>query len=400
MTTALDSRYLIEQLEQLISNPESLDHEELKRSKIQSLARQASVALETEQESMNRIMFAFVPLVTARISNGFNLFSTLVKADSTNPVSVPDLVKATGLDKYIVRTIMDYHVYAGVAVEPRQGFYAPTRLTNAMIEPKFGHAVTVLHDIVGPAHGALYRFLRDGPEQSGQTTAFQVGQRTTQSYYDWLESHPEQHGALYGFMAATNTVADKWIDSVRFDEEFAQGAKKGEPVFVDVGGGDGLQSIAVQKVHKLGGRIILQDRALVVEKATKAKEAGIEGMVHDFFTENPVKGARVYFMQFVLLNWDNENVVRILAAQAPAMGPKSVLIINDYLHGYRWENEGKPLDPDLFLPAMTLTFRSTFGGLGRSREDWRELLERAGLRLKEVRLFTNFGQALIIATKP
>lgn len=400
MSTAPDSEYLIEQLERLVKDPGSLNHDELKRSKIQSLARQASVALETEQESMYRIMFAFLPLVTARISNGFNILTTLAKADNANPVSVSDLVKASGLDKYLVRTVMDYHVHAGVAVEPRQEFYAPTKLTSVMNEPKFGHAVTVLHDIVGPAHGALHRFLRDGPDQSGQTTAFQVGHRTTEGYYDWLESHTEQHEALYGFMAATNTVADRWIDSVRFDEEFANGAKKDEPVFVDVGGGDGLQSIAVKKVHKLGGRIILQDRALVVKKATKAKEAGIEGMVYDFFTENPVKGARVYFMQFVLLNWDNENVVRILAAQAPAMGPNSVLVINDYLHGYRWENEGEPLDPALYLPAMALTFHSTFGGVGRSREDWRELLERAGLRLKEIRLFTDFGQALIIAAKP
>lgn len=38
--------------------------------------------------------------------------------------------------------------------------------------------------------------------------------------------------------------------------------------------------------------------------------------------------------------------------------------------------------------------------LGRSRADYRELLERAGLKLKEVRVFTNFGQALIIGVKP
>ena len=201
-------------------------------------------------------------------------------------------------------------------------------------------------------------------------------------------------------MAGINADTDRWIDTVHFDEEFASNAQRGEPVFVDIGGGDGGQSIAVQEVHKLGGRIILQDRPHVIEKAIKPKEAGIETMVYDFFTPNPVKGARVYFIQFVLLNWNNDNVVRILASQAAAMGPNSVLIINDYVQGHRWEHGGEPLDPDLYLSAMTLTFRSTFGGLARSRADYGDLLERAGLRLREIRAFTDFGQALVIGVKP
>lgn len=82
----------------------------------------------------------------------------------------------------------------------------------------------------------------------------------------------------------------RWINSVNFDQDFARNANKNEVVFVDVGGGNGGQCLEVQRAHKLGGKIILQDRAVVIEKATKAKEAGIEAMVHDFFTEQPVKG--------------------------------------------------------------------------------------------------------------
>jgi hypothetical protein len=254
--------------------------------------------------------------------------------------------------------------------------------------------------MVGPGFGALHRLLKKGPDQAGQKTAFQVGHHTTNSFYDWVESRPEVHEAFYGYMAGLHSIMARWINSVDFDEDFARNLKDNEVVFVDVGGGDGGQCLEVQKAHKLGGKIILQDRSVVVDKATKAKEAGIECMVHDFFTEQPVKGARVYCIQFCLLNWNDEDCVRILSAQTPAMGPDSVLLISDYVQGLRWENEGGPLEADLFTPAVALSSHICHGAKGRSRSDYQELLKRAGLELKEVKALTSFGQALIIAKKP
>lgn len=399
-TVAPDPTYLIEQLKLLIQNPEAINHEDTHRSEIQRLARLASVALETQEESMHRMMFTYLPLVTARISNDFEIFTTLIKGDDANPVALSDLVKSSGLDKNLVSPIMDYHCYQGAAVEPRQGFYAPTKLTYSLVDPMFVKAITSWHDILGPAYGAFHRLLKSGPDESGQKTAFQVGQHTTDNFYDWLESHPEQHSAFYGYMAGMHVVAAKWVDVVRFDEEIAHNAHENEVVFVDIGGGDGSQCIEVQKAHKLGGKVILQDRAAVIEKATKAREAGVETMVYDFFTEQPVKGARAYFFQYVLLNWDDSDCVRILASQVPAMGPESVLMIVDYVQGHRWENEGGPLEPDLYTPAVALSARICHDAKGRSRADYRGLLERAGLELKDVRVFTNFGQAIIMAKKP
>jgi hypothetical protein len=269
-----------------------------------------------------------------------------------------------------------------------------------MTDPSFIHSSTTFHDMVSPGFGALHRLLKNGPDQPGQTTAFQVGQHTTGTFYDWIEARPEVHEAFYGYMAGLHAIMARWINSVNFDEDFARDATENDVVFVDVGGGDGGQCLEVQSKHKLGGRIILQDRAAVIEKATKAKEAGIETMVHDFFTEQPIKGARVYCIQFCLLNWNDEDCVRILAAQTPALGPDSVLLISDYVQGLRWENEGGPLEADIFTPSVALSSHVCHGAKGRSRADYRDLLERAGLELKEVKPLTSFGQALIIAKKP
>lgn len=396
-----DAHLLIQQLEMLIQKPKTANHDLSQRSEIQRLARQVSVALETPQESMQRIMFTQLPLVTTRISNDFDIFATLTRGgDDADPVPLSDLVQASGLDKSLVSTLMDYHCYQGAAVEPRQGYYTPTRLTYSLLDPMVVKAITSWHDIVGPAYGALHRLLKTGPDKSGQKTAFQVGQYTTESFYDWLESRPEQHSAFYGYMAANHVITGKWVDVVHFDEEIAHEAHENEAVFVDIGGGDGSQCIEVQKVHRLGGRIILQDRAAVIEKAESTREAGVETVVYDFFTEQPVKGARAYFFQFVLLNWDEDECVRILASQVPAMGPESVLMIVDYVQGHRWENKSGPLEPDLYTPATALAARACHDAKGRSRADYRNMLERAGLELKDIRVFTSFGQAVIMAKKP
>ncbi|OKL62095.1 hypothetical protein UA08_02973 [Talaromyces atroroseus] len=402
-SVASDTAYFIEQLKLFIKYPEVLSNDESHRSEIQRLTRLVSVALETPQESMQRIMFTYLPLVTARLSNEFGLLATLTMGDDANPVALSDLIKTSGLDKSLVSAIMDYHCYHGSAIEPRQGFYAPTKLTHNLLDPKVVTTLTCWHDIVGPAYGSLHRVLTsgpNGPDGSGKKTAFQVTHNTTQSFYDWLESNPERHASFYGYMAAVHAVTKKWVDVVQFDEEIAHNAHENEVVFVDIGGGDGSQSIEVQKVHNLGGKIVMQDRAAVVEKAQKAREAGVETMVYDFFTEQPVKGARAYFIQFVLLNWVDDDCVRILASQAPAMGPDSVLMIVDYVQGHRWETKGKIPEPDLWTPAAALAARACHEAQSRSSADYRHLLERAGLEMTEVRVFTNFGQAVIMAKKP
>ena len=81
------------------------------------------------------------------------------------------------------------------------------------------------------------------------------------------------------------------------------------------------------------------------------------------------------------------------------MGPDSVLMIVDYVQGHRWESKGELPEPDLLPPATALAARACHNSLGRSGADYRELLERAGLELTEIRVFTKYGQVVIMAKK-
>jgi hypothetical protein len=58
---------------------------------------------------------------------------------------------------------------------------------------------------------------------------------------------------------------------------------------------------------------------------------GIETQAYDFFTVQPICGARFYYFKQILHNWGDEHAILILRNTAEAMDPegRSTLLIND-----------------------------------------------------------------------
>lgn len=87
-----------------------------------------------------------------------------------------------------------------------------------------------------------------------------------------------------------------WFDLVDFRQEILHGhdTDPSVPLFVDVGGAMGQQSIFFKQAYPdLQGRIIVQDQAQVVsqiEATPLPGFKGIEAMAHDFFEPQPIKG--------------------------------------------------------------------------------------------------------------
>ena len=55
----------------------------------------------------------------------------------------------------------------------------------------------------------------------------------------------------------------------------------------------------------------------------------VEFMPHDFLTEQPVKGADVYFFRWVFHNWSDKYCIQMLRNLIPAMKAGSRVLIND-----------------------------------------------------------------------
>lgn len=178
-----------------------------------------------------------------------------------------------------------------------------------------------------------YRFPKpdnalDGPFQyaNGIGTAF-----------EWLANHPEVFQAFYSYVHALRKHRPSWTDIYPVHEKLVNGLKlDGDAsVFVDIGGGTGqiLQDFRAD-IPEYRGRLVLQEIPEVIAAATVGPDDGIELQVHDFFTPQPIKGARAYFLRSCLHDWPDEQCRTILGHLKDAMEPGySKIIISDAVSG-------------------------------------------------------------------
>ena len=151
------------------------------------------------------------------------------------------------------------------------------------------------------------------------------------SAYEEFSKYPERvkrfKDAMEYFQSAPSFEVARVLDS------FDWSALKNATV-VDVGGSHGVVSIELARKFPLL-RFIVQDRNEVVAESAAAVPEDVAGRVtfmgHDFFTEQPVKDADVYFFRWIFHNWSDKYCVKILRALIPALKLGARLLIQDLL---------------------------------------------------------------------
>jgi predicted O-methyltransferase YrrM len=148
---------------------------------------------------------------------------------------------------------------------------------------------------------------------------------------------------------------------------------------VDVGGGVGGLAVALMEAnpHLYG---VVYDLPDVASRAAENLRRNGLGDRSDArggsFFESVPDGADAYLLSYVLHDWTDEDCVRILRSVAAAMHPDSrLLVVENVLPEGDAPHPGRTLD----LLMVTLTH-----GRERTREEYRRLLERAGLRMTGV----------------
>jgi hypothetical protein len=113
-------------------------------------------------------------------------------------------------------------------------------------------------------------------------------------------------------------------------------------------------------------------------------------MPHDFFTEQPVKNAYLYYIRRCLHNWTDAHVAQIIGAIAPAMAKDSKLLIAEMVVPEVQEKERVDGDKTVYWMDHTMM---TVGGRERTVNDFEALLDGAGLRLLKVWMADSGSQA-------
>ena len=209
---------------------------------------------------------------------------------------------------------------------------------------------------------------------------FQYAHKTA-NHWVWIEQHPRVMQAFQDSLPGLREdrpnfmddgfypVEDRLIKGLRFDKGDAA-------AFVDVGGGSGHALAEFKsKVPLWKGRLVLQEQESVVQIAkTESHASLIEPYVHNFFSPQPIKGARAYYMRYILHDWPDEQCRIILRHLKDAMEPGySKILIHECVVADR--------DASWQHTALDICMMALFSTQERTEREWRELLDSVGLRV-------------------
>ncbi|KAL1873646.1 hypothetical protein Plec18167_006163 [Paecilomyces lecythidis] len=301
----------------------------------------------------------------------------------------------TGADPLLLSRLMKHLAAMGVITEHACDQYLPSNLSQALAHPKYADgfpcfAKGAMNAIYGlPEYLARINYRNPG---SGLDSPFQFAYGTTKHWFEWAAENPPVLSQFGNHMSAYHQGRPSWMDPDFYpiEDNLLTGVdiKPHDVLLVDVGGslGHDLEEL-LDKHPTIPGRLILQDLPAVIQQA-RNYNGRIEPMAHDFFSVQPVKGARVYYLHSVLHDWPDKDCKLILQRITAAMTPgHSKLLIN--------ENVVPDVGADWQITALDFMVMTLVKARERNQQDWRRLLESAGLRILKIWSHENGIESLI-----
>lgn len=206
---------------------------------------------------------------------------------------------------------------------------------------------------------------------------FQFASGTQSHYFEFLSSESYYQQAFNTTMTASfRRKGQSWFSFFPVEEKLHV-EDPTAPLLVDIGGGKGEDILAFRdSFPHLPGKLILQDLPVVVEGAQNIVSSGVEVQGYNFFDEQPVKGAKAYYLRTVLHDWPDKQALRILARVRETMVPGSLLLINEVLV--------PETNRSLSSVVADLTMMTSYAALERTQAQFESLLDNAGFELVNI----------------
>ncbi|KAI9658360.1 MAG: hypothetical protein M1821_002493 [Bathelium mastoideum] len=349
------------------------------------LLRSASrliAAIESPDSVLWRAAFGAQAQAALKVAHDLGFYSALKNEESGLDAS--ELAARCGCDPLLTARIMRALGCVGIVDEVSENRWASNGTSAKLADPLFSTFAVGLSTLFGPYCEKLPDFLSStsySNPQDHDKTLFQYAMDTPQSMFSWLQAHPEKLAVFGATMAAATTLKTQGVLAALSQLLSSHHDPKStcdsgnHVVLVDVGGGRGnmLERLRLQRPD-IKGRIILQDLEHIIQN--RPQNNGVEYSVHDFFTRQPIKGARVYFFRHIFHDWPDSACLKILRHTVDAMEEGSRLVIADIVIP---NVNASALESLLDIGMITLS------GMERSEKHWRQLLNKAGLRILNIR---------------
>ncbi|RAH61686.1 O-methyltransferase [Aspergillus piperis CBS 112811] len=360
-----------------------IDTDEIRKDAIFK-CRQLFLALSTPREIMADHCWG---QIGAMMAVGFGLDSALwdlMAQNGDKPQRVPDLASSLGIEPKLLSRLLRHLSAMGLLNEVGEDEYQPTNYTKALSLPQIGNGYLGLTACTSAGCLRFHEFSRKrgwtnptNPEDTSLMGAY----GTDKDLFSWVnELGYGKH--LNDYLGGYNLGRRWWIhpDIYPVKERLINGADPSPDAsfLVDIGGNVGHDLERFRAAFPdAPGKLILQDLPMMIGQV-KNLDSSIVRMEYDFRDEQPVKGARAYYLHSTLHNWCDDICETLLKRVKEAMKPGySRLLINEFVvpeTGSHWEITGL----DMMMLAL-------FSSEQRTRAAWYDLIERrAGLRIVQI----------------
>ncbi|KAK0663249.1 O-methyltransferase gsfB [Lasiodiplodia hormozganensis] len=297
-------------------------------------------------------------------------------------ISFDDLATAVNVDVVNVKRIVRHAITNRVFCEPRPGYVAHTAASMALLDPTMNDWVGLCSSDFFPAAARTVDAMQKWPgSQEPTQCGFSVAWDIDVPMFVEIGRNParaKRFGrAMHSLTGGEGYEVDYLVNGYPWDA-------LGKATVVDVGGSHGFVPVALAKRFP--------DLRFVVQDLPKTVADGpahippefadrIEFQAHDFFTEQPVAGADVYFFRWIFHNWSDKYCEKMLKCLIPALKPGARILVNEnILPKPGTEN---PWDEKI-IRSMDMTMLQLLNARERAEDDYADLFQRTDPRFKFV----------------
>ncbi|KAJ4257388.1 hypothetical protein NW762_008508 [Fusarium torreyae] len=357
----------------------------MSRVQILEKARTLTNALITPDQKPNYHGLNIAELVAIRT---FMKLKVLDAIPATGSISLQDLSKATGVQDSLLERMGRVLVASGFLdqTEHDGGEYKHTKFSLAYIldKPAPGHLFLAMYDEwFKHMHNFDDYLISKGKYEEPQDplynpyTAYWKQEGTP--VWSIMMQNPERFQTFQTGMAGIDVA-------IPVTGHFNFSTLKNEPIetengiveLVDVGGGEGTVLNKILEAHpELSSKnCMLQERPEVIQlaKSKKTLPDDVQLVEHDFTAEQPIKGAKAYFMRMILHDYADNVGIQILTRLAEAMKPYSRVLICEMVLAPRVGEAD-------FASAVLDQAVMTMGGKERTEAGFQKMFDAAGLEL-------------------
>ncbi|KAI1081062.1 O-methyltransferase [Whalleya microplaca] len=308
------------------------------------------------------------------------------------PTTCDEFAKLTGADAVLIRRMMRCIAGQNLVVETAEDTYARTPWAKALAQDTSfpGMYGGFYHELNNPMFRTLPFYLKETGFKNPANVDdcnFQYWRGAGANMFQYCGTNPALTSDFNDAMECHSKYnLTPWPEVYPTADKVVSGAHPDRALVVDVGGGKGhdlRKFLARHRDDVPAGSLVLQDLPDILKSAEASVQAdaaearAIVVQAHDFFTPQPVVGARVYFMHNVLHDWPDPTARLILENIAAAMERGySKLLIHESL-----VTDVKPLSR---VTVSDLTMMACLAAAERTETQWRDLVSSAGLRVVKI----------------